>query len=422
LSASSENIYRGAAVERLSSPEHLDQLIAVTRPTDWIAAVVIGVCLAAVLIWSVIGRIPTRVAGEGILVSNTGRVVDAVAAVGGRLKAVEVLVGDRVKQGQVIAHVMQTDVEQRYHNAVEVLREREQEHGEITAAIKRELEIKAANTAAQNAGLEAIITTAQKRVTYLVGEVGGLEGLNAKGFITQRQLEDRRMELSSTQQRITEAQNEIQRLDGQMREAESQRELDALTSQFKVNDARRQMDELAGILERDSRLLSPMDGKVLEVKVSAGGVLSVGTPVVEIETEGNSLEAIVYLPADRGKNVQPGMEVRVEPSTVKREEFGTMVGRVTTVSAFPVTPEGMAAILHNDALVKRFSAAGAPYAMLVRFQPDNVAFSGYRWSSGTGPPIRLSTGTLVRAEVTTREVPPIDLVVPLMRRLSGIGG
>jgi HlyD family secretion protein len=421
VAASPDNIYRGAALERLSSPEHLDQLIDVTRPTDWIGAVVIAVCLIAVLIWSVIGKIPTRVAGEGILVSNAGRVVDAVSAVGGRLAAVDVEVGDHVKQGQPIAHVVQTEVEQRYRDAAEVVKEREHEHSELAAAIKRELDIKAGNVAAQKAGLEQVVAAAQKRVAYLVGEVAGLEGLNAKGFITRRELEDRRMELSSTQQRITESQNEMQRLEGQMREAESQRQLEALASQFKVNDARRQMQELAGLLERNSRLLSPMDGKVLEIKVSAGGVLSAGTPVVSIETDGSSLEAIVYLPADRGKNVQPGMEVRVEPSTVKREEFGTMIGTVVTASAFPVTPEGMAAVLHNDALVKRFSETGAPYAILVRFQPDDGAFSGYHWSSGNGPPIRLSTGTLLHAEVTTRELPPIDLIVPLARRLSGIG-
>ena len=421
MSASSEDIYRAAALERLSSPEDLDQLIDVTRPTDWIAAVVIAVCLVTVLIWSVIGKIPTRVAGEGILVSNAGRVVDAVSAVDGRLAAVDVVVGDHVKQGQVIAHVAQTDVEQRYRDAMEVVKEREHEHSEFAAAVKRELDIKASNVAAQKAGLEQIVAAAQKRVAYLVGEVAGLESLNAKGFVTRRELEDRRMELSSTQQRITELQNEMQRLEGQMREAKSQRQLEALASRFKVNDARRQMEDLAGILERNSRLLSPMGGKVLEIKVSAGGVLSAGTPVVSIETDGGSLEAIVYLPADRGKNVQPGMEVRVEPSTVKREEFGTMIGTVATASAFPVTPEGMAAVLHNDALVKRFSQTGAPYAILVRFQPDDAAFSGYHWSSGTGPPIRLSTGTLLRAEVTTRELPPIDLIVPVMRRLSGIG-
>jgi HlyD family secretion protein len=418
----SEKIFRAAAMERLSSPEQLDQLIDVTRPADWAGALVIGLCLAAVVTWSVIGRIPTRAAGEGILVSDAGRVVDAVSAVAGRLASVDVAVGDRVSQGQIIARIVQTDTEQRYRNAVEVLKEREREHDALTDAIKRELEIKAANVAAQKSGLEQVIAAARQRVAYLTDAVAGLEGLTAKGLVTRRELEEQRANLAATHERITQSQNEIQRLDGQLREAESQRELDRLASQFTVNEARRQMEQLAGTLERDSRLMSPIDGQVLEIKVSAGGVLATGTPVVAIETEGTSLEAIVYVPADRGKNIQPGMEVRIEPNTAKREEFGTMVGRVATISAFPVTPEGMAAVLHNDALVKRFSQDGAPYAVLVRLQRDAAAYSGYRWSSGGGPPIHLTAGTLARAEVTTREQPPIDLVVPIMKRLTGIGG
>jgi HlyD family secretion protein len=148
----------------------------------------------------------------------------------------------------------------------------------------------------------------------------------------------------------------------------------------------------------------------------------VGTPVIQIETEGETLEAVIYMPPDRGKNVKPGMEVRVEPTTIKREEYGSLVGRVITISEFPVTPQGMAAILHNDALVSRFSRDGAPYATRVRLENNPATMSGFRWSSGTGPPLRLSSGTLARAEVTTREQPPIDLVIPVIRRLTGIGG
>ena len=64
------------------------------------------------------------------------------------------------------------------------------------------------------------------------------------------------------------------------------------------------------------------------------------------------------------------MQVRIEPSTVKREEFGTMVGTVVTVSDFPITPQGMAAVLHNDNLVTRFSNDGAPYAATVSLEQD----------------------------------------------------
>ena len=40
--------------------------------------------------------------------------------------------------------------------------------------------------------------------------------------------------------------------------------------------------------------------------------------------------------------------------------------------------------------------------------------------SGRGLPIRLTSGTLIRAEITTRKQRPIDMVVPIIKRLTGI--
>jgi HlyD family secretion protein len=169
-------------------------------------------------------------------------------------------------------------------------------------------------------------------------------------------------------------------------------------------------------------VVSPIEGRVLEIKVSPGSVLNVGTPVIVVETEGATLDAILYVAADRGKSVKPGMEVRLEPSTVKREEFGTMVGIVVSISEFPITPQGMAAVLHNDSLVTRFSKGGAPYTASVRLKRDDNTVSGYRWAVGKGPALRLTSGTLTKAEITTRERRPIELIVPMLKRLTGITG
>ena len=244
----------------------------------------------------------------------------------------------------------------------------------------------------------------------------------ARGYETRRNVEDRRRELTDAEQRMTDAKNEILKLKTQILDLETQRERDRQQSLFRVNDARRQMEQLAGELERSSQVISPIDGRVIEFKVSAGSVLAVGTPVIQIESEGLTLAAVVYIPGDRGKEVKPGMEVRVEPTTVRREEFGTLVGTVRTTSDFPMTPQGMLAVLHNDTLVSRFSRDGAPYAAVVELQHDDASRTGYRWSVGHGPPIHLTTGTLVRAEITTRTRRPIDLVLPNIKRLTGIGG
>jgi len=411
-----------AAIERLSSPEHLDHLVRITRPGDWIAMAVLWTGLVAVTVWGFVGRIPTRVSGEGILVSQGGRVVDAVSAARGRLASLDVAVGDRIAQGQIIAHLDQTDTEKRYRDASEVVREREREHDQLVATIDRELAAKSKNYAAQVAALNQVIDAAQQRSTYLAADVADLEKILTQGFVTRRTLEDRRNELSITRQRIADAQAELVKLSAQKLDGESQAERDRLASQFRVNDARRQMEQLASSLERDARLVSPADGRVIEVKVSPGAVLAIGMPVIEIESEASNLQAVIYIPGDRGKDVQLGMQVQIEPATVKREEFGTLIGKIASISEFPVTPQGMAAILHNDSLVSRFSREGAPYAAVVELERDDASSSGYRWSSGAGPPQHITTGTLARADITTREQPPVDLLVPLVKRVSGIGG
>lgn len=418
----SERVFRETTVARLASPEQLDQLIRVTRPVDWIGTLAIAVGVIALVIWSVIGQIPTRVAGEGILFSGSGNIFVAATAVSGRLASVDVAVGDKVVRGQVVAHVAQTEIEERYQAAREVLEERERERTELAAVIKRERDIKSANSAAQRNALEQVIAAAENRSAYLKDTVSGLDRLANQGFITRRELESRRAELATSDERLMEARNAIQRLQGTLREALSQRELDQLAADFKVNEARRQMEQLAATLNRNSMLLSPADGRVIEVKVSPGAVLAAGSPVVAVETEVESLSAIVYVPSALGKNIEPGMEVRVTPGTIRREEFGSMIGQVRTISEFPMSPEGMAAILHNDALVRRFSRDGAPYAVVVQLATDPTTYSGYSWSSGDGPRLRLTTGTLLRAEVTTRKQPPIDLVMPVMRRFAGIDG
>jgi HlyD family secretion protein len=244
----------------------------------------------------------------------------------------------------------------------------------------------------------------------------------ARGITTRRNVEDRRRELTDAQQRREDAQNEILKLRAQKLDLETQRAKDREDSQFRLNEARRQMEQLAGELGRNTEILSPIEGRVIEVKVSTGSVLSVGTSVIGIRTENTTLEALVYIPADRGKSVKPGMEVRLEPSTVKREEFGTLVGTVLSISEFPITPQGMLAELRNDSLVTRFSHDGAPYAAVVQLEHDERTATGYRWAVGIGPQMRLTSGTLTRAEITTRNRHPIELVVPIFRRLTGLTG
>src|SRR4051812_7991755 len=418
----SQRTFRAVALQRAASPEQLDHLVRITRPFDWMLVFAICIALIAAVTWGIVGRVPTRAEGQGILISGGGRVVEAASTAAGRLATISVTVGDRVAQGQPIAEIVQTDIQQRHAAAVEVFREKERQHADLIEKTKRELAIKAQNLGKLEAAFNQVIKATTQRIEYLTNDVKTLEDLMAKGLTTRRTLEERRRDLTDAQQRKEDTFNEILKLRTQQTDLETQRERESQTSEFGLNDARRQMEQAASLLTQNTQVISPVEGRVLEIKVSPGSVLQVGAPVVAIESEGNKLEALIYIPAERGKNVKLGMPVRIEPSTVKREEFGTMVGTVVTISDFPITPQGMAAVLHNDNLVTRFTKEGAAYAATVSLEqdPDNV--SGYRWAVGKGPPVRLTSGTLTRAEITTRRQRPIDLVVPLFKRLTGIDG
>lgn len=63
-----DSIFRKKALERLSSPEQLDQLMKIVTPRSWLPLAVLGALLGGGLIWSVLGRIPVTTTGQGALV------------------------------------------------------------------------------------------------------------------------------------------------------------------------------------------------------------------------------------------------------------------------------------------------------------------------------------------------------------------
>jgi HlyD family secretion protein len=317
---------------------------------------------------------------------------------------------------------VQTDIEQKHSEAVAVLQEKQREYEVLSGKVEGELATKARNYVKLEDALNQVIKATTSRIDYLSVDVKNLEDLMAKGLTTRRTLDERRQELTQARERREDSQNQILKLRTEKTDLETQRDRELRQAEFAVNEARRQETASAELLTQNTQVISPIEGRVLEVKISPGSVLAVGTAVIGIESEGDRLEAVIFIPAEQGKRIKAGMQVHVEPSTVKREEFGMMLGTVETVSDFPMTPQGMTAVLHNDTLVNRYTKDGAPYAAKVFLEPDPSTTTGYRWAVGNGPNVHLSSGTLARAEITTRRQRPLDLVIPLIRHFTGIDG
>lgn len=101
-----DSIFRKTALDRISSPEQLNEYIKITNPGVW--AVIVG-CLAiliAVGVWSVFGSIPDTVQVKGVVFPQKG-VTALIPEAGGRISDVRVKVGDFVQAGQILAVVPQ---------------------------------------------------------------------------------------------------------------------------------------------------------------------------------------------------------------------------------------------------------------------------------------------------------------------------
>ena len=166
------------------------------------------------------------------------------------------------------------------------------------------------------------------------------------------------------------------------------------------------------------------------MKVNAGEMIERGAPLLALLPDANDvprrgqarapilpLVATLYVPQADGKRIRPGMEVQIVPSTVKREEFGFIAGRVTSVSAVPATREGMQRALKNQQLVSSLSSGGAPFEIRAELLTSPDTPSGYKWSSSRGPDGVLTGANPCTAEVVIRSEPLLQLVIPALRRL-----
>lgn len=414
-------IFRQAALDRLSSPEQLDRLVRVTDTAGWLALGTVAVLLTAIVGWGIWGKIPEQVDGKGILVSADGRVLDAMSPSGGTIAKLLVAQNEQVEKDQEIAVIEQNALRDEYKGAKETQQEREAEKRQIIDTFEREFGLKQKNFAEQTAAQRQIIAAAEQRANYLKSTLASRESLVAKGIIPRDKVEGIRTDYNQALQDASAARNRILELESEALTLKSDHAKEITRIDQQIADAVRSVREKENSLQRNGRVLAPASGRVVELKVFEGAVIQPGAPVASIATSGNALQAVVYIPTRDGKRILPGMTVRLAPSSVKKEEHGTIIGTVLRVSEFPVSKPGMLSSLQNERLVNEYSKDGAPYEVRIDLEADRATVSGFKWTSGSGAGIAITSGTTVEAEVTVSEKPPASLIIPFVRKHTGIG-
>ena len=410
-------VFRQAVLDRLASPEQLHTLMQVTDAKGWLALLGCGVLLATAVVWGILGRIPTKVEASGILLYSGG-LADIVALGQGQISALEVEVGDTINKGQVIAEVAQPELAEQIKAFKARLEELKTNYERAKVQGGRDVGLRMQASAEERKSLESAASGAEARTHELRDRLDSQQRLFEKGLVTKETLDGTRESLRSAELTSQSMQSNRQRLIVDDFSAQRANEVAVTGEAMQVQDAQRQIQLLEEKFQQNNHIVSTYQGRVIEVRAMVGDVVAPGKPVVSLELMGEkgTIEALLYVDSRQGKTLRTGMEVQLSPSIVKKERHGLLVGRIRTVESFPSTRQGMMRILHNEQLVDSFLSEtnGTPIGVRAELVAEPSTPSGYRWTSGTGPDVALTSGTRCTGYVTTRTQRPIELVFPAL--------
>ncbi|MCA9266234.1 MAG: NHLP bacteriocin system secretion protein, partial [Planctomycetales bacterium] len=472
LTVANPQIYREESLERARSPEELDRLLVVVDRKAWLSLLVLGgLCLAA-LLWSIFGRIPITVNGFGVLI-NPGNVKGIQSQANGQIVEILVREGSHVAAGDILATINQPtlkkDLEQKrekraqlvvFHaHAVELDNKRRDlelaamadERKFITTEIAKSESLaqtlKEQTDAYSRRQRESLIKTQALRkqlAESLASRMKTIRQLRSEGLVSQESVLNSENQLAESQTRLSDLENELRQLDVQVirndqSHLEQQNRLSdlrlkllqldisrqRLLQELSANEQNRQnerqdlddtIERLELSIQEESRIVSRESGRILEITVAAGQVVTSGARIgtLEIDDPDGKLQAVAYFNVADGKRVKQGDAARVTPSTVKRERFGSIVGNVGAVSSFPITTEGAVNLVGNDQIAQALMEQGGAIEIMIDLESDSNSASGYRWTS-QGPPLRFSPGTTATVRILIEERSPISYVLPILR-------
>lgn len=404
--------------EPIQSPEGLDNLIIVTTPKAWIGLWTVIALLSCVFLWLIFGSIPIKVVGKGLVINREG-LFNVLALSDGTVKNIFVAPEQRVKTGDLVAELFDpeldfkiTAAEIRVNNLTEELDRLKKQIAIEDVYQKKALE-------SEKAAKEFTIKTLDARIKDLQEDLTKKQKLHDQGLIALNQVHQVQQQLYEVQINLETTKANLATVISNLEKTYRFEELKA-----KEDDLIKAKHEL-GLLQvnrKYEKVYSPYNGNVLGLLVNKGDVVTKGTPLVWMEhndgQESKETTHLIYgfVPIEEGKRIQIGTIADIELSNVNTQEYGALIGRVTEVSPFAVSPDTVTKTIHNAGLAAYLTGnEKATVMIIIEPEVDPNTYSGYKWTSGEGPPIKVSTGTVSTVKAIVERIRPLYYLIPIWR-------
>ena len=182
-----------------------------------------------------------------------------------------------------------------------------------------------------------------------------------------------------------------------------------------LSELNQERDKLVNETEK-SEIRATIAGEIYDIPISVGNAVVKGSEVASILKGNLDDDSIVcFIPVSDAKKLKEGMEAYIYPSTVDKQEYGHIEGKVTKVELAASTNTRMKEVLGIDSLVQEFENKGPVVEVWFSMEEDNSTVSGYHWSTDKGTQVDLTTGTMVGTTTITESKRPIDILIPYLK-------
>jgi HlyD family secretion protein len=407
-----EELFRKSALDKLASPERLDELMEVTPGKGWVALATVGALFAGLVVWSIFGSIPERIDGQGMLVRGGG-LRQLRAGGDGTLTGLSIKINDLVKEGQVVGQISQLGSSEEIKSAKQALDQAQRDYEMSRVEDERTI----AGIRATIQGLEGDKRNTQTLLQKARADLARLQQSLRDGLVTRGTVDQAQRDVASFEATLTGKDGQISNQQAQVRSVGER----IRAKQEAVARARRDLERVSVVSSSLAQVSSTVAGHVVELRHRVGDFVRNGEVIATIEPPSTAIEPVVYVSSASGKRVKPGMEVQVSPTTVRREEYGFMKGQIKTVGEYAVTAEGVEAVTGNKQLVEELLKSGTKIEVQVGLLANKDTASGYTWSSSGGPPFKIEGGTKVSVSVVASQTSPFNYyVTPVFRNMFGL--
>lgn len=416
------SLFRKAALEKLSTPDQLDRLIVITGPRGWLALLAIAIALGTALLWGVFGTISYKVTGTGMLI-KTGGLFNICPLFSGKIVDIRIKEGDLVREGDVVARIDQHDTLKQIVDLREKIKNLNlQKNKTLTYnsdSLKKNIEYIENEALTLKDGIKKNLESLRLMNEKLANQ----KKLFEKGLVTKDTLLTTQQQINTLEETVASSNNQLKSLEVKKVDNEKSQSNEIFTLDSQIKEENDNLNSLLKKYEDSSKIISPYTGKIVQTAAAIGKTVNQGEVVAILELSGNNikdLEVIAYIPVNDGKLVKTGMDIRISPTIVKKEEYGFMLGKVTEVSEYPVTSARLTEVLANDQVVSTITKMGAVIEVRADLIYDKKTVSGFKWSTQKGPPLKILSGTFCDTLVTYKTERPINLVIPILRKWTGI--